>query len=256
MELEKRLTVPATPEQVWALLLDPQVMGQCVPGMQAIEVLSDTEYLAQMQVKLAFINAKFKIHTTVVEQRAPHYLRSVGTGDDASVASSFKQVSEIELERTEAGHTALRMAIRVDLLGRLGSFGMNVMKTKSDRLWEEFGRNLMARAVASAPPTAALAAPTAPVRDAGTVAVHDPQAQAASTQRPAIASLPFTARHGIPVRAGWWRRLFAPAAAGPGAQRLPNDICIEVRRGDATVTVLWPAQDGAECAAWLRDYLK
>ena len=59
MEIEKTLSVSAAPEQVWALLLDPQVMGGAVPGMKSIEVISPTEYVAEMHQKISFINAKF-----------------------------------------------------------------------------------------------------------------------------------------------------------------------------------------------------
>jgi transposase len=35
-----------------------------------------------------------------------------------------------------------------------------------------------------------------------------------------------------------------------------TDIRIEVRRGPSTVTVAWPLQGSAECAAWLREWLR
>jgi carbon monoxide dehydrogenase subunit G len=44
------------------------------------------------------------------------------------------------------GRTELRMKLKIDVFGRLGALGMNVMKTKADRMWEEFGRNLASRA--------------------------------------------------------------------------------------------------------------
>jgi transposase len=34
------------------------------------------------------------------------------------------------------------------------------------------------------------------------------------------------------------------------------DIRVEVRRGATVVTVSWPCSAAAECAAWLRDWLK
>jgi carbon monoxide dehydrogenase subunit G len=139
------LTVAAPPQRVWALLLDPQVMGGCVPGMKSIDVVSDVEYVALMHVKIAFINAKFKLRTTIAEQREPSYLRAEGTGEDASVASSLKQQSEIFLTPTAEGGTELCIKVQVDVLGRLGTFGLSVMKTKADRMWEEFGANLVAR---------------------------------------------------------------------------------------------------------------
>ena len=135
MEIEKTLTVTAPPAQVWALLLDPQIMGGAVPGMKSIEVISPTEYVAEMHQKISFISAKFKLRTQIVEQRAPEYLRVEGTGEDASVASSLKQTSEVFLAPTADGGTELRIKVNVDVLGRLGAFGLSVMKTKADRLW-------------------------------------------------------------------------------------------------------------------------
>ncbi|MCP3018023.1 CoxG family protein [Cupriavidus basilensis] len=261
MEIEKSLIVGAAPAQVWALLLDPNVMGGCVPGMQSIEVVSDVEYISHIQVKIAFVSARFKIKTTIVEMRAPSYLRSEGTGEDASVASSLKQSSEIFLTGQPDGKTELRMKINVDVLGRLGTFGLSVMKTKADRMWEEFGTNLSARLVApaEAEPAVASAAPAAPAA-AQTVAKE----QAPSPTSPASAIEGIPARpaavpdHAVQASAsrgtGWWSRLFSPA---PAVDRGPlTDICIEVRQPNATITVRWPAQHAGECGAWLRDYLK
>lgn len=44
-----------------------------------------------------------------------------------------------------------------------------------------------------------------------------------------------------------------PQPAGAVALK---DIRIEVRRGASTVTVAWPLQASAECAAWLREWLR
>ena len=150
MEIEKSMHCAASAERVWALLLDPQVMGECVPGMKSIEVLSATEYLAEMHVKFSFISARFKLRTTVVEQRPPHYLQSQGSGEDSSVASTLKQTSEIFLTEQADGQTELRMKVQVQVLGRLGTFGLSAMKTKADRLWEEFAANLQAKLAGAA----------------------------------------------------------------------------------------------------------
>jgi hypothetical protein len=35
--------------------------------------------------------------------------------------------------------------VQVDLIGRLGTFGLAPMKTKADRLWDDFGQRLADR---------------------------------------------------------------------------------------------------------------
>lgn len=267
MEIEKNLTVSAPREQVWALLLDPQVMGGAVPGMQSIEVVSPTEYVAVMHQKISFISARFKLRTRIVEQRAPEYLRVEGTGEDTSVASSLKQRSEIFLSATPDGGTELRLKVDVDLLGRLGAFGLSVMKTKADRIWEEFGANLAARlesdagASAAAPqpakgliqPAAEAArqahAPVLPAPGSFPDSVKETAVPGPRSSVPASSSEPPTTAKERDLRGrGWWGRLFG----GTGAA---DTIHVELRRGDTMLSVQWPGARAEQCAAWLRDCL-
>ncbi|MFC6284485.1 MULTISPECIES: CoxG family protein [Polaromonas] len=253
MEIEKILTVAAPPAQVWALLLDPTVMGSCVPGMKSIDVVSDVEYLAEMHVKIAFISARFKIKTTIVETRPPFYLRSEGTGEDASVASSLKQVSEIFLSELPDGQTELRMKIKVDVLGRLGTFGLSVMKTKADRMWDEFGVNLAARlAPADQQPACDDIAPS---QEAGAVPTLDMQApEMAST----TAGGDLVRHRPSGIKRSWLSRLFSPAPQVQAAQAEPDwpHVRVDLKRGDTTATVYWPTTDSKACADWLRDYAR
>ena len=42
----------------------------------------------------------------------------------------------------------------------------------------------------------------------------------------------------------------------PSAATTTPDIRIELRRGATSITVNWPAQGAAECAAWMRELLR
>lgn len=250
MDIEKDLTVAAPAQQVWQMLLDPNVMGACVPGMKSVDVISDVEYVSVIHVKIAFISAKFRIKTTIVEQRAPHYLRTEGTGEDASVASSLKQSSEIFLTERDDGQTELHMKIHVDVLGRLGTFGLSVMKTKADRMWEEFAQNLAARlapAVAAEPESEA-AVPTETLVAGASVSTAHTAASGAATP---VAAAQTNAT-------SWWSRVFGPLSRQSptaGAPAWPH-IRVDLKRGDTAITVYWPLEASAECRAWLQDCMK
>ena len=71
MDIELARVFDAEPEAMWAILLDPQPMAECVPGMESVEVVSPTEYLATIKVKIAFISARFKVRTVIAESDAP-----------------------------------------------------------------------------------------------------------------------------------------------------------------------------------------
>lgn len=145
MRIAKSVLVPAPAERVWAVLLDPVAMTACVPGVESIDVVSPTDYVVGVKVKVGFVSARFRVKTTITEQRAPVFIRSHGAGADATLTSSLKLASELELRDRGNGTTEVATRLEVELLGRLGTFGLNVIKTKADRMWEEFGRNLVRR---------------------------------------------------------------------------------------------------------------
>lgn len=261
MDFEKNLVIAAPVDRVWELLLDPKVMAGCVPGTQSVEVLSETEYLAQLQVKISFVSAKFKIKTKILETRPPNYLRSEGSGEEASVGSSLKQSSELFLTDLGNGKTELRMKIKVDVLGRLGTFGLNVMKTKADRMWDEFGANFTAKAVSAETQSSNSCNESAKnLTDAENhqqPSIKAPLKAASVSGEPRPQSSYEAIKLVEPVKGGWWQRTFGSGKKeGLEGMRRSTDIYIEVTSGDKVVRVLWPADAAPDCTAWLKDYLK
>lgn len=264
MEIEKKLVVSAPRDKVWAMLMDPHVMTSAVPGMQSIDVISPTEYTALMKVKISFISAKFKLHTHIVEQREPEFLRAEGTGEDTSVASSLKQTTEVFLTDTSDGGTELRIKVNVDVLGRLGTFGLSVMKTKADRMWDSFGKNLAAQLDGQEPGQPdATGADTSKSKESTTpgepkTGPANEQNQSNSRETPAREYEPadYDTTDELKPK-GWFSRLLGGNRTS--VNRVPAQsasvIRIEIRQFDRTVAVEWPVEAANQCQEWLRDLL-
>jgi carbon monoxide dehydrogenase subunit G len=223
-------------------------MAGCVPGVQSVEVLSDTEYLASIKVKISFISANFKIKTTVLETRPPNYLRCEGTGEDSSVASSLKQTTEMFLTQQQGG-TEIRIKTHAEVFGRLGSFGLSVMKTKADRMWEDFGANLAAVLRQDEPAQIAASAAAAARQ---TSAEPDVTPQSRASQSSYITP-------DKPSGNKWWSRLVRTGKAEGdklGDLRLPSDIYLEMHRGDDVIKILWPAQHSQEAVRLLKEIIR
>jgi carbon monoxide dehydrogenase subunit G len=267
MEIDKTLVLPASPERAWSLLLDPQAMALCVPGMQSVQVVSPDEYTAEMVTKVSFITARMKLRTRIVERDAPRYLKAEGTGEDSGVASSMKQTTEMHLEPLSDGQSQLRLKVRVDVVGRLATFGLSALKTKADRLWDEFGQNLVRHLqseVAEAPAAAtiapeAAAVPPVLVTPAAMPPALPPDMQvrspapaapmAAATpplpaDRPRVSQPVTVALPRAEASRSWWQRLFGPAPA--------SVIIVDWQRPDGSrLQVQWPAHQAQACLAWL-----
>jgi len=222
-------------------------MAQCVPGMQSVQVVSPDEYTAEMVTKVSFITARMKLRTRIVEREEPRYLKAEGTGEDSGVASSMKQTTEMYLEPLDDGHSQLRLKVKVDVVGRLATFGLSALKTKADRLWDEFGQNLIkhlqgemgeAPAVAAAASHSSLPDSMAQPQMAPTQSQHS---QPLHSQPQALA---------LPARGksrSWWQRLFGQEPA--------SVIVVDWHRPDGSrLQVQWPAQQAEACLAWLNQF--
>lgn len=257
MEIDKTLTLPASPQRVWALLLDPQAMALCVPGMQSVQVVTADEYTAEMVTKVSFITARMKLRTRIVERDAPRFLRAEGTGEDSAVASSLKQSTEMYLEPLPDGQSRLRLKVRVDVVGRLATFGLSALKTKADRLWDEFGQNLIRHLQGDTQeiPAAAAIAPQAaadsrsPVSPPALPSEINPASQAPATRPPlaehagVLPQAPVVRAPAVAARS-LWQRLFGPDPA--------RCIVVDWQRPDGSrLRVQWPAHQADACLAWL-----
>ena len=257
MEIDKSLSLDASASRVWTLLLDPQAMGACVPGMESIEVLSPDEYKAVMKVKIAFVSARFTLRTRIVERREARYLKAQGMGEDAAVASSLKYTTEIFLADRPDGGTDLQMKVHVDLLGRMGNFGFSVMKTKADRLWDEFGVQLAVQ-LAQVPPAALAGLPNPlPKTDQ---ADHGP-AQSNAAPTPFQQTLNATSKPSVAQLArpeSLWSRCLRAIGVQPSLGAADSEsIVVEIKRPDQTqIRVVWPQSQSTECVQWLRDVMR
>jgi carbon monoxide dehydrogenase subunit G len=258
VEIEKTMVVAAPIDRVWSLLLDPKIMAGCVPGVQSVQVLSDTEYLADIKVKISFISANFKIKTTILETKPPHYLRCEGTGEDFSVSSSVKQMSEMFLTEQPDGCTELRVKAKADVFGRLGSFGLSVMKTKADRMWDEFGANIAAT-LRQKELGADLGASTAAKASSANASAASPVATATSHSSASSSAYAHSSAATKPGKSKWWSRLVSSSLQDGDTirgLRLSTDIYVELHRGNEVVKVLWPASAPAEVASWLKEIMR
>lgn len=234
MDIELSSVIDAPMQKLWDTLLDPNRMARCVPGVVSVEIVSDREYVVQLQVRIAFIAARFKVRTTITELTPPNYLRCESSGEDSSIGSSVKSTSEMFLTAIDDGRSQLRVSTRATVLGKLGALGLNPMRTKAERMWEEFCRNLEAE-IAGKPIAAAQV-------DAPTEAAKAPADNAVAP------------RETVPTDTGSWSRSSAKPglmARFRGALGGREDVFIELRRNDTTVALHLPGSRTGEALAWL-----
>jgi carbon monoxide dehydrogenase subunit G len=138
MRVEGTFIVAAPRERVFAEITNPALMASCIPGCEAIEVIDPKTYRARILVEVGPIKARFNLVVEVTAEEPPARVLSVTRGEEGTRASILSANSELRLEPTVDGATAVQYVSEVSVTGRLGKFGLGVMKKKAEALGAKF----------------------------------------------------------------------------------------------------------------------
>ena len=142
MKIEESFTVPAAIDKVWAVITDPHKVAPCIPGCQGVEVTGPNTYKSRIRVGIGPINATFAVDIELTEQRPPHFLAATTRGEEGGRMSSISAQSTLTLGPAPEGGTAVAYSSEVSVIGRLGKFGLGIMKKKAKALGDEFAAAL------------------------------------------------------------------------------------------------------------------
>lgn len=149
MRIEGSFTVAAPRERVFAEITNPALMAGCIPGCEAIEVIDGKTYRARILVEVGPIKARFNLVVEVTEEEAPMRVASVTRGEEGTRASVISSNNELLLAPAEGG-TEVKYVSEVSVTGRLGKFGLGMMKKKAEQLGAKFAETFRGKIEAAA----------------------------------------------------------------------------------------------------------
>jgi carbon monoxide dehydrogenase subunit G len=138
MRIEGSFAVAAPRAIVWEKIRNPILVARCVPGCDQVEPLSRTQYRARVVVSIGPIKASFNLVVEVTTEEAPERILSTTRGEEGSRASIISAENVLTLADLAEGGTQVSYCSEVSVTGRLGKFGLGVMKKKAEVLGHQF----------------------------------------------------------------------------------------------------------------------
>lgn len=138
MLIEEKFSVKSPVRKVWDSLLDPEIVGHCIPGCETVEPVNDKEYNSIIKAKVGFITARFKVRT-VIEEIVPYRLiRTAGEGNELRKLGHFRQKTIINFTELSENETEVSYSSDVSIVGKLATFGDRILRAKARELGKEF----------------------------------------------------------------------------------------------------------------------
>jgi carbon monoxide dehydrogenase subunit G len=167
MELKGEYRIPASRETVWAMLNDPSVLRECIPGCESLEGSPEEGFSARVTTKVGPVKATFNGAVTLSNVNPPESYTISGEGK-GGVAGFAKGGADVKLT-TEGAETVLAYTVNAQVGGKLAQLGSRLIDSTAKKLADQFFSCLAGKAGASAAavePTGAIA--SAPIASAAT----------------------------------------------------------------------------------------
>ena len=141
MRLKGAVTVNASQEEVWRILMDPTQFCKVMPGCEKARQLDDTHYEAILAIKVPFMTIRSKAKGTILEAQAPRHLVGELAGEPRSVSGSFRNRVTIDLVPIN-NETKIEYTMEITMFGRLARVGETVTRLIANRFSKEFTNNV------------------------------------------------------------------------------------------------------------------
>ena len=142
MQLTDSREIAATPEIVWAAILDPEVLKQCVPGCQEMTGSPEEGFEAKVVQKVGPVKATFKGTVTLSDMQPPESLTLTGEGKGGA-AGFAKGGADVRLEPKGEG-TLLSYDVEAKVGGKLAQLGSRIIDGFAKKMADQFFDNFKA----------------------------------------------------------------------------------------------------------------
>jgi carbon monoxide dehydrogenase subunit G len=138
MRLENSFEVPAPPEQAWELLLDVPRVVPCMPGAELTETVDDSNWKANIGVKLGPVSLKFATDVNRKEvDEAGRKVTLSANGREVRGRGAARATVESSLAATNGG-TRVDIVTDLSLSGPAAQYGRGMVGDVTSQLVGRF----------------------------------------------------------------------------------------------------------------------
>ncbi len=140
MQMSDTRQIAATPAQVYAALLTPEVLEACVPGAQDVSGSPEEGFEATVVQKVGPVKATFKGSVTLSDMVPDSSLKISGEGKGGA-AGFAKGGAEVRMTAKDGG-TELSYDVEARVGGKLAQLGSRIIDGFAKKMADQFFANL------------------------------------------------------------------------------------------------------------------
>lgn len=140
MHLEGTHSLNASPQEIWNLLMDPEILARITPAISRLEPLGDDKYKAIAEVKLGPVKGSFEGQMAVADKKEPEHFTLLI--EQKSRMGNANAEGRILLKPTGDNQTEVHFNGDAKLSGTLARMGQRVVGGVANSMVKQFFNNL------------------------------------------------------------------------------------------------------------------
>lgn len=149
MEFSGEFTVDGTPDELWRYFTDPEILKDCAPGCNKMELVSPSHIVAGLAVGVGSVKPSFDVDGIVTVCDRPHRLEIKASGEASR--NSFQATASQQLHDNGDGTTTVEWEAEAEISGIIASMGERAIGSVTKSLVDEFFQDLEAHVNAGTP---------------------------------------------------------------------------------------------------------
>ena len=141
---EGRVEIAAPRQQIWEMLLDPDVLASLLPGAQGVERVGETLFRAEVVLGVGPVNGLYRAEIALSELEPPR--SALLTGSTEGALGFARGAGRITLEEAAAGRTVLAYSYEAAIGGKVASVGGRLLDGAAKVVIGQFFAALATRA--------------------------------------------------------------------------------------------------------------
>ena len=137
MKFDGTVLIQAPLERVWSSLIDPNLVSQCAPGLQSMEiVVPDEKFKVVASIGFGAVKMTFNVDVVFVEKKPPTYARISAHGK--APGGAVDVASEMSLTSQSENETQMAWSADVAVIGSIAGLANRLMGGMTKQLSGQF----------------------------------------------------------------------------------------------------------------------
>lgn len=145
MQIEDNFVLDAPIDVAWRCIRSPEFVASCLPGCEGVTQVSDLVYRAAVAVAMRPFHMRFNLEVEITSETPNREVGFRARGEEGGRASTVSAENILTLSAIADDRTQIFYSSMVHVGGRLGRFGLGVMKKRVVSLANEFAEQLSRR---------------------------------------------------------------------------------------------------------------